>query len=201
MLSPCLGAADAIRSGETAPVRHAARRRGCGVAVRRTHSGQRMAVVGYLNSTSSGLYAHLVAAFRKGLSEAGYVEGRNVAIEYRWAEGQYDRLPALAADLVRRQVAVIAATGGEPSVLAVKAATLTIPILFITGSDPVKLGIVASLNRPGGNVTGVSIFYAVLGPKRLALLQELVPKIAVIGVLAWISTEKDSPNDMSHSIG
>ena len=118
------------------------------------------------------------------MSEAGYVEGRNVAIEYRFAENQHDRLPALAADLVGRKVAVIAATGGGSSVLAAKAATTTIPIVFTTGGDPVQEGFVASLNRPGGNVTGVSFFGAMLGAKALGLLHELVPNAAVIALLA-----------------
>jgi ABC-type uncharacterized transport system substrate-binding protein len=140
-------------------------------------------VIGYLSSTSSGPYAPFVAAFQQGLKEAGFVPGQNVAIEYRWAEGQFDRLSALAADLVRRQVAIIAVGGGGVTALAAKEATSTIPIVFAFGSDPVKLGLVASLNLPGGNITGVSTIAVEIGPKRLQLLRDLLPKAVAIGFL------------------
>jgi putative ABC transport system substrate-binding protein len=142
-----------------------------------------MPLIGFLNSTSRGPAEPLLAAFHRALNKAGYVEGQNVAIEYRWAEGQYDRLPALAADLVRRKVAVIAATGGLLPATVAKAATSTIPVLFIAGFDPVHEGLVASINRPGGNATGVSIYTAELGRKRLELLRELVPGITKIAML------------------
>ena len=142
-----------------------------------------MPVIGYLSLASPGPFAHLVASFSDGLKEIGYVGGQNVAIEYRWAEGQYERLPALSADLVRRQVSVIVATGGSVVGLVAKAATGTIPIVISSGGDPVKLGLVASLSRPGGNVTGVHLFLSLLDPKKLGLLRELVPKASVIAVL------------------
>jgi putative ABC transport system substrate-binding protein len=142
-----------------------------------------MPVIGFLGPASPTEYAHLVAAFRQGLSETGYVEGQNVAIEFRWAEGKYDRLPAFAAELVDRHVNVIAGMS-LPSALAAKVATSTIPIVFADGGDPVEDGLVSNTDRPTGNLTGVTLFNSALGAKRLELLRELVPKTAVIGLLA-----------------
>jgi putative ABC transport system substrate-binding protein len=142
-----------------------------------------MPVIGFLGGGSPDAFAHVVNAFRQGLYETGFAEGQNVTIEYRWAEGQYDRLPALVADLIRQKSAVIVATGGDVGVRAAKKAATAIPIVFTSGSDPVAAGFVSSLNRPGGNVTGVSLFVSVLEGKKLELLRELVPMAAVIGFL------------------
>jgi putative ABC transport system substrate-binding protein len=171
------------------------------------HAQQTMPVIGFLNSASPDGYAERLRGFRQGLKEAGFVEGENVAVEYRWAENQLDRLPAMAAELVRRQVNVIAATGGISAPFAAKNATTTIPVLFVAPDDPVKLGLVASLARPEGNLTGVNFLGAELGAKRLALLRELVPAAARVAVLvnpanaATVETTMRDLQAAAHAMG
>ena len=164
-----------------------------------------MPVIGFLNSASPVTFAHVVSGFRRGLAEAGYVEHRNVGIDYRWAEGQVDRLPALASELVRAQVAVICA-GSPPAALAAKAATTTIPIVFTSGDDPVRLGLVMSYSRPGGNLTGVALLIDVLSGKRLGLLREIVPDAALIAVLlnpTWptFDTQLNDVQEAARAVG
>ena len=166
----------------------------------------KMPVIGFMSGRSPAESEYLVKAFRTGLNELGYVEGRNVSVEYRWADGHYDRLPALAAELVGRRVAAIAATGGSVSGLAAKAATATTPIVFSSGGDAVKLGLVASLNRPGGNVTGVNLIFGALGAKRLELLRDLIPQATTIAMLVNLnypsaSTEVQETEAGARSLG
>ena len=163
-------------------------------------------VIGFMSGRSPAESEYLVKAFRTGLNELGYVEGRNVSVEYRWADGHYDRLPALAAELVGRRVAAIAATGGSVSGLAAKAATATTPIVFSSGGDAVKLGLVASLNRPGGNVTGLNLIFGALGAKRLELLRDLIPQATTIAMLVNLnypsaSTEVQETEAGARSLG
>ena len=151
-----------------------------------------MPVVGFLGTTTPNDYASRVAAFHEGLKEAGYIEGQNVAMEYRWPEGRYDRLPMLAADLVRRQVAVIAAAG-PPAARAAKAATSTVPIVFTNGDDPVEAGLVRSLNRPGGNITGVHLFLTELNAKKLGLMRDLLPQLQAMAALLNPTSQNADP--------
>src|SRR5262249_5222756 len=148
-----------------------------------THAQQAMPVIGYLSTRSPETDVPMLAAIRQGLSETGYVEGKNVAIEYSWGRGQYNLMPALAEDLVRRQVAVIITAGGEPAALAAKAATANIPLVVNLAEDPVRLGFAASLSRPGGNITGVTSLLGAQGAKQLGLLRELVPQASIMGML------------------
>ena len=150
----------------------------------RVHAQQApMPVIGYMSARAPDDSTHLLAAFRRGLAEGGYVEGQNLSIEYRWARGQYDLLPAMAADLVSRRVSVLVAVGGDPSPRAAKRATSTIPIVFGVGGDPVSEGLVESFNRPGGNATGDTVYTNIMEPKRLGLLRDLAPGVPLIGVL------------------
>jgi len=146
-------------------------------------SAQQKPAIGFLNSGSADAYSDRVTAFHQGLRQLGFIEGENVVIVYRWALGQYDRLPGFAAELVERRVSVLVATGGEPAALAAKSATSTIPIVFAIGGDPIKLGLVASYNRPGGNATGANILAAEIDGKRLGLLHEMMPNVSNVGVL------------------
>ena len=166
----------------------------CAAKARRARAQQpAMPVIGFMSSASAALWAHLVSAFRDGLKANGFIEGQNVSIDFRWADGQYDRMPIIAGELVRREVAVIVATGGPPAILPALAATTTIPIVFSSGGDPIKLGFVPSLNRPGGNATGVYFFLSAMEAKRLGLLRDLVPTAGLIGVLL-------NPNNASAEI-
>jgi putative ABC transport system substrate-binding protein len=153
-----------------------------------------MPVIGFLNTASPGPFAPLLAGYHAGLKDGGFVEGQNVLIEYRWAEGKYERLPEMAADLVRRKVTVLTATGGAVSARAARNSTTTIPVVFLGGTEPVGEGLVGSLNRPGGNVTGVTTYTSELAPKRLQLLQALMPKLSKIGIL--INPENPTGNDL-----
>jgi len=167
---------------------------------------QTLPVIGFVSSRSSVDSKYVVAAFRKGLTEGGYTEGQNVKIDFRWAEGKYDRLPSLVNELLAQGIDVLVAVGGEPSAFAAKAATSTVPIVFTTGGDPVKAGLVASLNRPGGNATGISLLTTAPESKRLGLLHETVPKAALIGVLinqnyAEAENQTREVKDAARSIG